>query len=115
MRQMDLLDRVPLMAAQAAGDQAAQACLAKAEDTAGFDSEGAGRFIVGWIRRYGPTSGEALVRAAKEHGFRPHDARAFGPVFKRLLKHEQVKALRSDLPRERGHGTSGGRLYGVAR
>lgn len=113
--QLELLDRVPLRDAKQEGVEAAEACLAKAEDVAGFDAEGAGKFIVGWLRRYGPTSGESLVRAAKEHGYRPHTDKAFGPVFKRLLATGSVKVLRSDLPRERGHGTSGGRLYGEVR
>lgn len=113
--QLELLDRVPLRDAKAQGEEAAQACLQKAESGAGFDADGAGKFIVGWLRRYGPTSGEILVRAAKEHGFRGHDDRCYGPVFKRLLATGSVKVLRSDLPRERGHGTSGGRLYGEGR
>lgn len=113
--QLELLDRVPLRDAKAHGEEAAQACLQKAEAVAGFDAEGAGKFILGWIRRYGPTPGESLVRAAKEHGFRGHDDRCYGPVFKRLLAAGSVEVLRSDLPRERGHGTSGGRLYAEVR
>lgn len=114
-QQLELLGRVPLLNARAIGEAAAEACVEKAERVVGFDADGAGKFIVGWITRYGPTSGESLVRAATEHGFRPHDGRAFGSVFKKLLAAEKIKVLRSDLPRERGHGTSGGRLYGVAR
>ena len=51
--QLELLDRVPLRDAKQEGVEAAEACLAKAEDVAGFDADGAGKFIVGWLRRYG--------------------------------------------------------------
>jgi len=114
-QQLDLLDRIPLRVAREQGEEAGAACLEKAERTASFDSQGAGRFIVGWLVRFGPTSGESLVKAACEHGYRPHDMRAFGPVFKRLANGNQIRALRSDLARERGNGTSGGRLWGLAR
>lgn len=96
------------------GEEAATRCLSKAE-ASGFDSEGAGRFIHGWVVRHGPTSGEDLVDAAMAHGYRGHDARCFGPIFRRLLNKKMLLVLRSDLPRKRGHGTSGGRLYGVGR
>ncbi len=120
-RQLDLLERVPLRqapsieAARSAGTTAGNHCLAKAEDVAKFDADGAAKFIVAWVRRYGPTSGESLVAAAIEHGYRAHDGRAFGPVFQRLIKANELKVLRSDLARAKGHGTSGGRLYGVVR
>lgn len=115
MKQLDLLERVPLADARDAGAEAGAACLQKAERVAGFDAEGCGRFIVGWVARYGPTSGESLTRAALEHGFRPHDLRAMGSVFRKLAANHKLKVLRSDLPRERGHGTSGGRLWGLVR
>lgn len=102
-------------AARAQGEQAAEACLAKAQAVASFDSEGAARFITGWIVRNGETSGEDLVDAAVAHGYHVHDRRAFGGVFKRLLGSNTIRVLRSDLPRKRGHGTSGGRLYGITR
>lgn len=102
-------------APRALGEQAAEACLRKAEDVARFDSEGAAKFITGWIVRHGNTSGEDLVDAAVDHGFHVHDRRAFGGVFKRLLGSNTIRVLRSDLPRRNGHGTSGGRLYGLVR
>lgn len=123
-RQFDLLERVPLreapplQAARSAGEDAGEKCLAKAEDVAKFSAREAALFIHSWVVRYGPTPGEQLVKAAREHGHAPHDDRAFGPVFPMLLRGvdgKRLKVLRSDLPRERGHGTSGGKLYGVVR
>src|SRR5574337_986779 len=70
-----------------------------------------GKGVVGWLARHGATPGEELVRQANLHGYRPHDLRAFGPVFKRLLKQGDVQVLRSDLPRTRGHSSLGGKLY----
>lgn len=92
----------------------ADKCADKAVRVASFDTEGARKFIVGWLRRHGPQSGEALVQAATDHGFRPHDNRAFGAVFNKLARDKAIVCLRSDLPRERGHGTSGGKLWGAA-
>lgn len=106
---------MPLDAAHAAGMEAAEACLTKAKRVADFDAEGAGRFIVSWIVRHGATSGEELVKAANDHGFRGHDNRCFGGVFKRLASTSQIRCIRSDLPRSRGHGTSGGKLWELAR
>jgi hypothetical protein len=83
--------------------------------SAGFDSDGARRFIVGQLRRHGPMTGEALVAAAKVHGFDPKrhgkDDRAFGSIFLAAQRQGEIRCLRSDLPREKGHGTSGGRLW----
>jgi hypothetical protein len=103
------MQQLELVAARAAGEQAVEACLAKAEES-GFDSEGAGRHIVAQLRRHGEMSGEALVKSANEHGYRGRDNRCFGGVFKRLIATNQIRCLRSDLPRALGHGTSGGRL-----
>lgn len=111
--QLSLLERVLVHEAREAGRQAGEAALAKARRVADFDAEGAGKFIAGWLCRHGPTSGEELVARATEHGYRAHDLRAMGPVFARLLRQGRIVVLRSDLPRARGHGTSGGKLYGV--
>lgn len=93
------------------GDEAGELCLRFAMAEHAFDAAGAGMFICGWLSRHGATPGEELVRQATLHGYRPHDARAFGPVFKRLLKAGEIAVLRADLPRARGHGSCGGKLY----
>jgi hypothetical protein len=117
--QLDLLSGVPLRPpmsiARAAGEEAAERCLAKAKRVSDFDADGAGKFICSWLDRHGQMSGEDLVEAAKAHGFRGHDDRCFGGVFQRLVNHNQIRVIRSDLPRKRGNGTSGGKLYGRVR
>lgn len=96
------------------GHQAAANAMRAAVEVHAFDADGARRFIVGWVRRFGPTSGEELVKQAKAHGFRGKDDRCFGGVFLAAQRAGELVCLRSDLPRARGHGTTGGKLWGVA-
>lgn len=58
-------------------------------------------------------AGEDLVDAALAAGAIPPDARAFGGIFLSLSRRNVIRCLRSDLPRKRGHGTSGGKLWGL--
>ena len=116
MTQATLFGPAPVRPAESPRDRGhrlAKACQKAAEIRSDFDSEGASKFILGWLRAYGPTSGEDLTDAAQAHGYRPHDGRSFGGVFLRLINAKEVEILREDLPRRRGHGTSGGRLYGA--
>lgn len=115
LQQLDLLAGVPALPPLEVGHACAKACLEAAEQLDQFDSKGAQQFIFGHVVRNGPTSGEDLVEAAKAHGFKGKDDRCFGGVFIALLNAKKLMVLRSDLPRKRGHGTSGGRLYGVVR
>jgi hypothetical protein len=113
-QQLELTLPPPRSPARAVGEEAAQACADKAERVADFDTEGAGRFILGWLARYGQMSGEQLVNAAQEHGHRPHDARAFGSVFSTLSRKNLIRCV-GYCEREKGHGTAGGRLWGLVR
>jgi len=92
------------------GAAAGELCLDKAERAA-FDSAGASRFILGQITRHGATSGEDLVDAAKLHGFRPTDDRAFGPIFAALVRKNLIRSL-GYCERVKGNGTAGCRLWG---
>ena len=114
MSTLNLLDGVPLLDLhRAAGEAAGVACLDKAQRTASFDSEGAARFIAGWIERHGPQPGEKLTNAAVEHGYRPHDQRAFGPVYAGLVRRGVIRCV-GFCERTKGHGTAGGRVWGLA-
>lgn len=115
-QQMDLLAGVPLRmdVARSVGETAANLCEAKAVRVADFDSDGAGKFVLGWLARHGAMSGEAVTDAAKEHGYRPHDDRAFGPVFARLSRRGEIRCA-GFCERAKGHGTDGGRLWEVTR
>lgn len=96
------------------GRAAADACLEKAEDVAQFDSAGAAKFILGELVRFGESSGEILVEQAITHGFRPHDARAFGPIFAGLSRKGLIRTV-GYCTRTKGHGTAGGRLWDLVR
>ena len=103
----------PLFAlARAQGERAAARCEAKAESD-GFDSAGAGAFILDLVRRQGPCSGEFCVNQAKAAGFAPHDDRAFGSVFQSLARKGLIRCAGFTL-REKGHSTAGGRLWRAA-
>jgi DNA-binding transcriptional ArsR family regulator len=84
-------------------------CLEAAERR-GFDSEGARAFILSWLRRHGPMSGEDLTDAAMEHGFVPKDGRAFGGIFRSLSRDGLIRCVALCL-RSKGHGTAGGRIW----
>jgi hypothetical protein len=59
--------------------------------------------------------GEELVDVARAHGAQCKDGRAFGSVFQALMRRGLIRCLRSDLPRKRGHGTSGGKLWALCQ
>lgn len=93
LRQHDLFDGVPLMSAQAAGTEAAEACLAKAQDVAGFDAEGAGKFTV-------ETARLSINFPVPAGG----DLRAWGEVTRRALKLGYIKHV----PRTQAAASSNG-------
>lgn len=110
MQQLEL-DAPLRTLARERGERLANACADKAERVSDFDREGASMFVLSWLVRHGPTSGEQLVKQATAHGYRAHDGRAYGAVFSALRRAGRIRCLRSDLPRENGHGTSGGKLW----
>lgn len=89
------------------------AAMAQVEQNAGDEfKDRAAAFIPDRLRRHGPTSGEELVNAAVGAGIVPHDARAFGPVFMRLIRGQVIERV-GDCPRTKGHGTKGGSIYAL--
>ena len=112
--QIDLLadvpPRTPMQTARVRGEEAGEACLKRAENKAGFDSAGARQFVHSQLVRFGEMSGEALVNAAKEHGFRPMEDRAFGPIFSKLSRDGLIRCVGYCL-REKGNSCAGGRLW----
>ena len=57
-------------------------------------------------------SSEQLVDACRGAGYRPHDDRAFGPIIARLAKAQRIQQV-GECRRQRGNGTSGGRIWGL--
>jgi hypothetical protein len=102
----------PAANAREQGAVAGDACLDKAERQ-DFDGKGAGDFMLRYLAEHGKASGEILVAAAKLAGFRPHDDRAFGPVIAGLAHRGAIVQV-GDCARERGNGTSGGRIWALS-
>ena len=80
---------------------------------AGFDSEGAAAFILGIVTASGPTPGEVLTDRAIAAGYKPHDARAFGPVYATLVRRGSIRCV-GFCERKKGHSTAGGRIWSAA-
>lgn len=96
-----------------AGATAADACTAKAERVAGFDTDAAKAAILEALRTATqPLSGEELVDRCQRAGIVPHDARAFGSVFGCLARKRLIETV-GFTTRAKGHGTAGGRLWRV--
>lgn len=75
-------------------------------------SRRAASYMAALLTANGPMTGEQLTEAAQAAGFVVTDARAFGRAFQMLRLQHGAPILRSDMPRTRGHGTSGAKLYG---
>ena len=68
--------------------------------------------VLSFLAVQGPTSAELLTVACKQAGIVPHDDRAFGPVYNGLFRRGFITKVGS-CRRERGHGTSGGTVWGL--
>lgn len=75
----------------------------------GWDSQAAAEFILAWLSRHGPTSGEVLVSEASRL-YPPHDARAFGPVFRRLSRRGLIEKC-GHAQRAKGHSSAGAHIW----
>jgi hypothetical protein len=111
---MQAIEALPIFAAaldRSAGQAAAEACTAKAERVAAFDTTAAKAEILKALASAGrPMSGEELVDHCQRAGIVPHDARAFGSVFKALSGSGLIEAV-GYAARRKGHGTAGARLW----
>lgn len=99
---------------RAVGESAANACEAKARRGNPEFTEKAEAAILAHLRAVGTASGEALTDVAMAHGARPHDARAFGAVFGRLSRRGVIRTVGFCM-RAKGHGTAGGRIWGLCQ
>jgi hypothetical protein len=72
-----------------------------------------------YLREHGPTSGEDLTDVCKAAGIFPdpgRDDRDFGQVYQGLSNDKLItKVPGVDVPRRRGHRTSGGNLWKVVQ
>lgn len=97
------------------GERLGNLCADKAERAEAQFRERARQFVLDYLRQYGATSGEVITDMAVAAGIVPHDARAFGPVFGYLAHkcRRQIVCV-GYVPRAKGHGTAGGRVWALA-
>ena len=113
---MDAIEELPLFAQRAtvadraAGRNAGEACLAKAERVAGFDADKARAAVLDLLADGQPRTGEEIVDHCQRLGVVPHDARAFGPVFGVLARRGLIATV-GFAARRKGHGTAGARVW----
>jgi hypothetical protein len=94
------------------GTEAGERCRTKAEEVCPNFGERAYHFIVDYASTAGTAtfSGEDLTLIMKGYGIRPHDDRAFGSVYAKAIRNGVIRVV-GYVPRVRGNGTAGGRLY----
>jgi hypothetical protein len=98
----------------AAGQQGMQVCVDKAQRRDPLFTEKASAAILQHLQVVGQCSGEVLTDVARAHGAVPHDDRAFGAVFQSLARKGLIRCV-GFCVRTKGHGTAGGRIWGIVR
>ena len=101
---------IPVDAARDAGVVGATLAAEKAEGICPNFAERAYRFVLAYIGEHGPISGELVTLACVAAGIDPVERRAFGAVYARALRENEIRAV-AECPRMFGHGTAGGRIY----
>ncbi len=101
-------------AARSAGATAAQACTDKAARTCPEFTRKAQEAILAHLHAVGTASGEVLTDVARAHGAQPHDDRAFGAVFAVMSRRKLIRTVGFCM-RSKGHGTAGGRVWGLCQ
>lgn len=111
------MNQLTLTEARAAGEHGMSVSMARAERADPEFKAKAEEAILRHLRTVGEASGEDLVEIAKAHGATPPDDRSFGGIFISLSSKSRglIRCVRSDLPRKRGHGTTGGKLWAVCQ
>jgi len=76
--------------------------------------EAAAAFVLAYLETHGASPGELITVECSEAGIRPHDDRAFGPVYMRLAREGLIEKV-GTCRRERGHGTAGGNIWDLVK
>ena len=98
------------------GHSAAQACIEKADELSPGFSEDAYQFILRHVQTLSYTdkvSCETLVDVAEANGHKPHDSRAYGPIFRRLVRDGVLHRVGYGM-RTKGRGAHGASIYARA-
>lgn len=109
-----LFDDPPLSVARRERDRALTRIRERAATINPAFLESARTFVLRYLAEHGPTSGEDLTIACKRAEIVPSDDRWFGAVYQPLAKAGQIVKV-GEVKRKRGHGTSGGTVWGLAR
>jgi hypothetical protein len=99
--------------ARAAGEEAGQRAADKAERLDDGFRERAQAFVLAYLKQHGVSSSEMITDAAKLAGIKPHEDRAFGPVYATLARTGKIVTAWF-CARRKGHGSAGGRLWRLA-
>jgi len=102
-----------LSSALEAGAAAMGRVESKAESVYPGFSDDAQECMLAHLATVGSASGEELSNTCKDGGITPHDDRAFGPVINRLFRSRKIIRL-GYRQRAKGHGTSGGTVWGLS-
>ena len=110
------LERKPfvLAAAKRQGDAAIAAGAEKATRVDPSFIDVACAHILAYLQAHGTSSGELLTDSCKLAGIRPVEDRHFGVVFQRLMRNKQIRVV-GFAARAKGHGSSGGKVWGVSK
>jgi hypothetical protein len=92
------------------GDEAGQRCRGKADEACPGFSGRAFAFLERYARERTTFNGEDATNAAKQSGIRPSDDRAFGPIYAKLIRDNVIRVV-AFVPRVKGHGSMGGKVY----
>lgn len=103
----------PIVQARSVGQAAAEKAQARAERSDPTFSERAAKHILYSLGHLKEASGEALTDLCKRDGITAPDDRAFGAVYAQLVRKGQIRCV-GFVPRAKGHGTSGGRVWRLA-
>jgi hypothetical protein len=105
------VNRPSLDAAAAAREDAMAAVAGKAEEESPGFAQRARDFALAYLAAQGPSTAEDITDAALAAGVRPHDLRAFGPVYAGLARGGMIRKTGQPVPRRRGHATAGGNVW----
>jgi hypothetical protein len=107
------VNRPSLGTAAAARDDAMAAVAGKAEEEAPGFAQRARDFALEYLASNGPSTAEDITDAAIAAGIKPHDLRAFGPVYAGLARGGMIRKTGGQAPRRRGHATAGGNVWAL--
>jgi len=110
----DALTTISLDQARAAGQASVEQAGRHASMSVPDFSLRARMHVLAVLAGQGAASGEQLTKSCKDAGIVPHDDRAFGAVYAWLVRTGQLQCV-GMVPRTKGHGTSGGRVWRLIR